>query len=81
MTLKWAACPFCGESTDLNRVAPPLRIGLKNKAGNAPRQQAQVLTTSIETRVRCGFCGNVFSTTEPTMKEAFGNDQIGDVPY
>jgi transcription elongation factor Elf1 len=81
MPLKWIQCPFCGESTDLKRVSPPLRIGLKNKAGSASKQQAQVLTTSIETRVHCGFCGTTFNTTSPTMKEVFGDDQVGDVPF
>jgi hypothetical protein len=81
MALKWCQCPKCAESTDLKRLSPPLRVGLKNKSGSAPNQQAQVLTTSIETRVRCGFCGTIFNTTEPTMKEAFGDDQIGDVPF
>ena len=81
MALKWIRCPECGESTDIQRLGPPIRIGLKNKSGCAPRQKGAVLTSSIETRVKCGYCGTIFNTTEPTMNEAFGDDQTGDVPY
>lgn len=81
MSLTWTQCPKCGESTDLVRLGPALTVGLKLKPHCPPKQKAQVLTTHVQTQVRCNFCGTTFHTLEPTMKEAFGYDGVDDTPY
>jgi len=79
--LTWTKCPRCGEISDLLRVGPALRLRTKRLKGAAPTWTAQVYTQSINTMVRCNFCGNIFHTTEPTRREAMGFDGIGDTPY
>ncbi len=79
--LSWVKCPKCGESGDLVRQGPALNIGTKRKRGAVPAWKATVLTTSVCSAVRCGFCGHVFNTTQPTRRESFGYDGINDVPF
>jgi hypothetical protein len=72
MPITWCTCPACGENKDIRRQGPALSISTKRKSGAAPAQKATVLTTSVCTMVRCGFCGTVFRSDGPTFYEAFG---------
>ena len=79
--LHWVKCPKCGDTSDLHRIGQPLRVRTKRLRGAAPLWNAQVLTQSISTQIRCSYCGTIFHSTEPTRQEAFGYDGVGDTSY
>ncbi len=70
--LSWTRCPFCGESTDLNRIGKPLTVYVKTN---------EKLGTKTSRTVQCGYCKKTFQTDSPTMLEAMGYDGENETPY
>jgi len=72
MSLTWEPCPYCGESTDTERIGKPL-IEYTDKDGK--------LHTRLNTLKRCNFCGKTWRSKQPTMKESFGYDEEEETPF
>jgi rRNA maturation protein Nop10 len=71
MTRTWECCPYCGESTNTERIGKPLIITVVNGK----------LHVSGSTLKKCNSCGSTWRSSEPTMKEAFGYDQEEDTAF
>jgi uncharacterized Zn finger protein len=65
MSLHWQKCPYCGESTDTERVGKPLTV-TTDKDGK--------LHVRVNKLKRCNYCGKTWRSELPTMKEAMGHD-------
>ena len=70
--LVWVQCPFCKESIDIKRVGKPFIVSEKANGK---------LHVSGSRLLQCGYCGKQWHSDAPTMKEAFGDDQIGDTSF
>jgi hypothetical protein len=70
--LTWEKCPFCKESTDIERLGKPITVSVK-KDGK--------LHVEICALKRCNFCGKTWRSELPTMKEAMGYDGEEETPF
>ena len=72
MSLTWEPCPFCGESTDTERVGKPLQVWT-DKDGK--------LHSRVNKLKKCNYCGKTWRSDQPTMKEAMGYDGEDDTAF
>lgn len=72
--LKWVRCPDCGESTDLERIGQVGNLYVRDK-------KTEKMGVRQSSRVKCGYCGTIFTTDEPTMAEAMGRDTVHETSF
>jgi len=72
MGLTWEPCPFCGESSDTERIGKPFYTVTDKD------DKLHVHGSKLK---KCNFCGKTWRSELPTMKEAFGDDQENDTAF
>ena len=65
MSIRWECCPYCGESSDTERVGKPFHESVDREGK---------IHVSFNTLKRCGYCEKTWRSKEPTMLEAMGYD-------